>query len=175
MTDRITSDELNRLERIAKSPSGEVTPEDALRLIAAAREAEVLRAENARLHERLEDNHVFDSEGQRFDVVPGTIPDGIAARDETIKILDKNIDTLRAAREKANAEIATLRAALKDAEAALEPWAKFADALNEQVPGDIAIGIFCDGAMRFGPSGAQDVNDLRRARDAHETIKGVMA
>lgn len=65
-------------------------------------EAEIdrLRAEVARLHERLEDNHWFehvDGEMVRVDVEPGSVPDGIECRDETIKLQDENIDRLRAA------------------------------------------------------------------------------
>lgn len=49
---------------------------------------------------------------------------------------------------------------------ALRPFAAFAEALNEAVPDDIAIGIYADGAMRFGPSGGATVGDLRKARAA---------
>lgn len=50
---------------------------------------------------------------------------------------------------------------------ALKPFAAFADALSEEVPDDIALGIFADGAMRFGPSGGSaDVGSLRKARAA---------
>jgi hypothetical protein len=48
---------------------------------------------------------------------------------------------------------------------ALKPFAAFADALAEEVPDDIALGIFAGGAMRFGPSGGSaDVGSLRKAR-----------
>jgi hypothetical protein len=49
---------------------------------------------------------------------------------------------------------------------ALRPFSDFADALNEAVPDNIAIGIYADGAMRFGPSGGATVGDLRKARAA---------
>ncbi len=54
-----------------------------------------LRAENARLHTRLEDNFCFDAKGNRNDVEPGSIPDGIACRDETIRVQDAEITALR--------------------------------------------------------------------------------
>lgn len=49
---------------------------------------------------------------------------------------------------------------------ALEPFAAFADALNEDVPDNIAIGFYADGAMRFGPNGGATVGSLRKARAA---------
>lgn len=49
---------------------------------------------------------------------------------------------------------------------ALEPFAAFADALNEEVPDNIAIGFYADGAMRFGPNGGTTVGSLRKARAA---------
>lgn len=49
-------------------------------------------AEIERLHERLEDNRVYDLDGNRIAVKPGSIPDGIDARDETIKLQDERID-----------------------------------------------------------------------------------
>lgn len=70
----------------------------------------------------------------------------------TIKWLDTEVDKLKA-------ENARMRAALK-------PFAAFAEALNEAIPDDIAIGIYADGEMRFGPSGGQTVGDLRKARTA---------
>lgn len=63
--------------------------------------------------------------------------------------------------------------ALAEARTALEPFAKFADALNEAVPDDIALGIFADGAMRFGPSGDANLGSLRRARATLNTLAGV--
>jgi hypothetical protein len=52
-----------------------------------------------RLHERLEDNHCYEHDASgnavRVDVPAGSIPDGIDARNETIKIQDGNLGTLR--------------------------------------------------------------------------------
>ena len=59
-----------------------------------------------------------------------------------------------------------LSAQLASARKVLEPFAAFAEALNETVPDDISIGIFAGGAMRFGPSGGASVKDLRAARVA---------
>jgi hypothetical protein len=56
-------------------------------------------------------------------------------------------------------------------EAALEPFAAFADALNDAVPDNIALAIFADGATMFGP-GAPSVGDLRRARSALASLRG---
>ena len=55
------------------------------------------RDEIARLHERLEDNHVYrydeeTGEMVREDVKPGSIPDGIDCRDATIKLLDEKLE-----------------------------------------------------------------------------------
>lgn len=47
-----------------------------------------------RLNERLENNHMFDAQGGRVDVEPGSIPDGIECRDETIKFQDERITAL---------------------------------------------------------------------------------
>lgn len=62
------------------------------------------------------------------------------------------------------AELLAAEARVKEMEAALEPFAAFADALSENVPDAIAIGIYADGAMRFGPSGGANVGSLRAAR-----------
>jgi len=85
-----------------------------------------LLEENERLHERLEDNHVFlrnaDGEMVREDVAPGSIPDGIECRDATIKLQDEQIGRLRA-------QIAALTAAAEGARAgAIEEAAALADA-----------------------------------------------
>ena len=53
---------------------------------------QVAEAEVARLHERLEDNYAFDGEGNRIAVEPGSIPDGISCRDETIRLLDDLVE-----------------------------------------------------------------------------------
>jgi hypothetical protein len=68
-------------------------------------------------------------------------------------------DHLTRQRDEARARIAVLEKALK-------PFAAFADALNDRIPDDIAIGIFAEGAMRFGPSGGVDLGSLRAARAA---------
>lgn len=66
----------------------------------AASALERMAREIERLHERLEDNHEFrhDENGQviRVDVPPGSIPDGIDCRDETIKLQDERNDRLAA-------------------------------------------------------------------------------
>lgn len=61
---------------------------------------------------------------------------------------------------------ASLQAQIDELTKALAPFAAFADALSEIVPDNIAIGIFADGAMRFGPSGGADVGSLRNAARA---------
>src|SRR5882672_142906 len=61
----------------------------------AATAIRALAQENERLHERLEDNHEFqliDGKMTRIEVAPGSIPDGIECRDETIKLQDERID-----------------------------------------------------------------------------------
>lgn len=76
-----------------------VVAADALRGNDPYVELDRLRAEVARLHERLEDNHVFelrDGEMVRVEVEPGSLPDGIDCRNETIKLQDANNDRLRA-------------------------------------------------------------------------------
>lgn len=51
----------------------------------------VLKDENARLHERLEDNYAFDKNGKRVTIAPGTIPDGIECREVTIRELESSL------------------------------------------------------------------------------------
>lgn len=58
------------------------------------RERDEARDENERLHERLEDNFAFNSNGERVAFEPGTIPDGIECRDETIRQQDERIKRL---------------------------------------------------------------------------------
>lgn len=60
---------------------------------------EALRADVARLNERLENNRVYsfkDGQPIREDVEPGSIPDGIDCRNETIKGLEHIVADLRA-------------------------------------------------------------------------------
>ncbi len=62
-----------------------------------------LRDEVERLQDRLEMRHawqVVDGKEVRITVEPGSIPDGIDARDETIRQLDKNCNTLRSERDR---------------------------------------------------------------------------
>jgi predicted nuclease with TOPRIM domain len=76
----------------------------------AEAERDRLRDEVERLQDRLEMRHawqVVDGKEVRITVEPGSIPDGIDARDETIRQLDKNCDTLRSERDR-------LRDALRD-------------------------------------------------------------
>lgn len=94
---------------------------------AALERIEALEADVAELHERLEDNRVYDGEGNRIDVEPGSIPDGIDCRNETIKLLDARIEALEARAERAEAvvrfvrdEARTLTEARDRARAALE-------------------------------------------------------
>ncbi len=58
-----------------------------------------VKEENDRLHERLEDSHVYavDGNGQwvRKKVPPGSVPDGIECRDETIRGLQAQLDERR--------------------------------------------------------------------------------
>lgn len=48
-------------------------------------EIDVLIQHVENLYERLECNFAFNSKGDRVEFLPGTIPDGIECRDETIK------------------------------------------------------------------------------------------
>jgi len=94
-----------------------------------------LEADVERLHERLEDNHVFrlDELGdmKRVDVPPGSIMDGIDCRNETIKLQDESNDRLRAC--------------VKELEAERDQWKKAAgsgqltDLCQEALARDIAI------------------------------------
>lgn len=54
------------------------------------------QAQIAALNERLENNHVFNMNGEREEVLPGSIPDGIDCRNETVRLQDENISRLRA-------------------------------------------------------------------------------
>jgi hypothetical protein len=85
-----------------------------------------------------------------------------------------DIDNQDTSRAEANAEFIVTavnafeanQARIAELEKALRPFADFADALNEELPDNISIGIFADGAMRFGPSGGPDLASLRAARAA---------
>lgn len=50
---------------------------------------------------------------------------------------------------------------------ALEPFAKFANALNKETPDKISLGLYAGGDMFFGPDSGT-VGDLRRAAKALE-------
>lgn len=65
-------------------------------------------------------------------------------------------------RDAAWVELASLRSLLAKAEEAMEPFAEFAEALNDSVSSNSALGIFCNGGMNFGPSGGADLGNLRR-------------
>ena len=54
----------------------------------------------------------------------------------------------------------------------LEPSAIFADALDDETPDEIAIGIYAGGGMQFGPSGGMNVGHLRIARDIITRARG---
>jgi hypothetical protein len=57
-------------------------------------------AEIERLRERLEMTHAWqfiDGQETRIEVEPGSIPDGIECRDETIRLQDREIERLRTA------------------------------------------------------------------------------
>ena len=74
------------------SDAGINSPHNACMFRADCRKAE---AEIARLRERLEVTHAYDLSGKRIEVPAGSIPDGIACRDETIKMQDAEIARLR--------------------------------------------------------------------------------
>jgi hypothetical protein len=97
----------------------------------ALRDALMKEAANAisALHERLEDSFYFDWEGNRVECAPGSIPDGISCRDETIKMQDEAIDKFRAARSETGeldlSEKARLADALDDVKRLHEEKMKF--------------------------------------------------
>jgi hypothetical protein len=71
------------------------------------------------LHERLEDNHVFvwdkaTDKMVRTEVDPGSVPDGIECRNETIKLQDEALAKLRAQLAEARGENAKLRKQIDD-------------------------------------------------------------
>lgn len=53
-----------------------------------------LERENEYLHDRLEDNRVYDAGGNMTRCEPGTVIDGIASRDEEIRLLKERIRKL---------------------------------------------------------------------------------
>jgi hypothetical protein len=63
--------------------------------------------------------------------------------------------------EELHAKVAKLSEALK-------PFANFAEYLSDACPDNIALGIYADGGMQFGPGGVS-VADLRLA---NKTLKG---
>ena len=82
------------VEMKARDAAGINSPHNACMFRADCRKAE---AEIARLRERLEVTHAYDLSGKRIEVPAGSIPDGIACRDETIKMQDAEIARLREA------------------------------------------------------------------------------
>jgi hypothetical protein len=60
--------------------------------------------ERDRLYARLEMVEAYDGEGNRLSVAPYSIPDGIEARDATIRLLDDRVKALTARAEAAEAE-----------------------------------------------------------------------
>jgi hypothetical protein len=77
------------LHEVCGHPVECITPEDNLqsRLDAALAEVELLNT-------RLERNYAFDKDGNRIQVKPGDVPDGIDCRDETIRGLQQCIKEL---------------------------------------------------------------------------------
>jgi hypothetical protein len=71
--------------------------------------------EIAALHERLEDSAVTDMKGNRIAVAPGSIPDGIECRDQTIRGQDELIDQLRRDLAAARADAERMRDLLDEA------------------------------------------------------------
>ena len=103
-------------------------------------------AECERLNERLENNHVYNFKGEREEVEPGTFPDGIECRDETIRQQDEANDRLRAHRDR-----------LVEA---VKPFAELADLQPERR--DTETYAIWHTRM----------TDLRRARSALDAIQG---
>jgi len=50
---------------------------------------------------------------------------------------------------------------------ALKPFGAFADALRDETPDEVALGLYTGGTIVFGP-GVPSVGDLRRARTAYD-------
>ncbi len=86
----------------------------------AASEIERLRSRVAALEERLEIDiaySIVDGQMKPFTIPPAardTFPDGITVRDETIKLLDENIERLRSALAAAREECAKVRKAARE-------------------------------------------------------------
>lgn len=100
----LTREGLDEIEKIIERPIRDWDARAAIRsLIATAREA---MDDIVALQTRLEMNFAWDGDGNRIQVKPGSIPDGIECRDETIKLLD-------ARAEAAEAECERLREALR--------------------------------------------------------------
>jgi hypothetical protein len=128
-----------------------------------------LRAEVTRLHERLEDNHVFvwdkaTDKMLRQEIEPGSSPDGIECRDATIKLQG-------AVLAEARATISALRSAVAKAREALEPFARTPIGIVDE--GDQLLSRDPDGTIVYQTHGwPADQNavvvagDLRRARSA---------
>ena len=62
-----------------------------------------------------------------------------------------------------SADLAAAERRIGELREGLKPFAIFGEALTTIVSHDAALGMFCDGAMRFGPSGGANIGDLRRA------------
>lgn len=89
-----------------------------------------LRAEVERLHDRLEDNRTFDTQGNRVPCEPGTIPDGIECRDETIRVQQRELERLQA-------DWRRMRDEMNGAYAAAKGWM---DEVARLTAGDLAEG-----------------------------------
>lgn len=101
---------------------------------------------------------------------------GIAAENAALKEQLAAAEQARAVAE-ANLELRSmsnegLRQLIGEMIEGLEPSAIFADALDDETPDEIAIGIYAGGGMQFGPSGGMNVGHLRIARDIITRARG---
>jgi chromosome segregation ATPase len=90
--------EMEFLKKLCRSEQEQLAA-TTMNLSDSERELAALKAQLAAANERLENNHfVADKDGElvRIDCEPGSIPDGIETRNETIKLQDERIKRLEA-------------------------------------------------------------------------------
>jgi len=121
------------------TPDGE---HDVLTSAAATRIRE-LEAEVERLHTRLEDNFAYEAgvnDGwHKVKVEPGSIPDGIACRDATIRSFEDRLSA-------AEARCRKLEEALREIAAACEADC-MAPGITDDAPDDEPVGASSDSSM----------------------------
>lgn len=97
-------------ERFAAERDLEALKHDITRCVQTNTE---LLQELEQANERLENNHYF-KDGKRVECKPGSIPDGIECRNETIKLLERELEEAKSSRDRAMALLDAIHAVLQN-------------------------------------------------------------